>query len=148
MATEVCLESVLGFGRFENFTGKELLDRDDGISYLVWVYNRTDIPMDARIVNHLQGLGLISRTMVRSNSKIDGPRHDSNPRNKELAEAAFQAFRASRGMLIDEVTGKRLAETIRRQSVMMQERFSATINKEISGWENEDDPFADERLYY
>jgi len=117
MANEVQLTEPLGFGRFENFTGAELLARQDGVEYLVWVYNRTDIPMDARIVNQLIQLGLVSISLQRANSKNCSVRFDSNPSRRSWAEEAFKLFQQNRHTIKDEASGDRVAKMINKSKL-------------------------------
>lgn len=114
MANEVQMEEPLGFGRYENFTGAEMLKREDTIAYLVWVYNRTDIQMDSRIVAELVKLGLVSVSLERRNSKDCNTRFDRNPYRKRKAEQAFEIFTANRATIKDESSGDRVAKMIKR----------------------------------
>lgn len=114
MANEVQMMEPLGFGRFATFTGAQMLEREDCISYLVWIYNRTDIPMDGRIVSELVKRGLVSLSLQRKNSKDCSARFDRNPERRAAAEAAFETFRANRASINNEASGDRVAKMIKR----------------------------------
>lgn len=124
MVNEVQMMEPLGFGRFANFTGAQMLERQDAIEYLVWIYNCTDISMDGRVVAELVKHGLVSVSLQRKNSKDCSVRFDRNPDRKARAQQAFKLFQQNRHTIKDESSGDRLAKMITKSplhSYLVQE---------------------------
>ncbi|QEA10918.1 hypothetical protein [Vibrio phage vB_VpS_CA8] len=68
----ITLRETIQFGRFRGCTGAELMKSSDGTSYLVWIYNNTDIQIESSIVNTLAAHGLVKLDAVRKNQKAGG----------------------------------------------------------------------------
>lgn len=69
MSNIITLREKLTFGKHAGTTGAQLLKSEEGTNYLVWIYNNTDIQIDANIVNTLASLGLVNLKMQRLNSR-------------------------------------------------------------------------------
>ncbi len=72
MANIITLTEKLTFGKYIDCTGHELMQSRIGTRYLVWIWNNTDIPMDAHIAHALVSQGLVSRDVERRNSRQGG----------------------------------------------------------------------------
>lgn len=114
MCNEIKMDVKLGFGRYETFTGQQLLEREDGTDYLVWAYTKTDIPMCGRVVAELVKRGLVSLSLNRTNSK------DMNHFHDPLSLKAFEVFSANRHTIKDEHTGDRVAKMINRWPILLR----------------------------
>lgn len=68
----ITLRETIQFGRFRGCTGAELMKSCDGTSYLVWIYNNTDIQIESSIVNTLAAHGLVDMQLKRRNQKAGG----------------------------------------------------------------------------
>lgn len=68
----ITLRETIQFGRFRGCTGAELMKSGDGTSYLVWIYNNTDIQIESSIVNTLAAHGLVDMQLKRRNQKAGG----------------------------------------------------------------------------
>ncbi|UFK26991.1 hypothetical protein [Vibrio phage vB_VpaS_AL-2] len=68
----ITLRETIQFGRFRGCTGAELMKSSDGTSYLVWIYNNTDIQIESSIVNTLAAHGLVDMQLKRRNQKAGG----------------------------------------------------------------------------
>jgi len=93
MSNIVQMDEMLTFGKRQGWTGKQLLDDPSGRDYLVWVYNNTDIQIDARIVGVLKLMGLIEFKRIRLNSLIDGKRTILNESQMEMVQANIDKLR-------------------------------------------------------
>lgn len=72
MANIITLREPLTFGKHSGLTGQQLMKSEDGTKYLVWIWNNTDIQMDAHIVNALAAHGFIDLKVERRNSRDGG----------------------------------------------------------------------------
>jgi hypothetical protein len=70
MGNCIQLRTEINFGRFKGCTGAELLKSNEGTEYLVWVYEKTDIPLESSIYCTLVSLGLIEPGIERVNSDV------------------------------------------------------------------------------
>ncbi|QIW90737.1 UNVERIFIED_ORG: hypothetical protein GCAPEGMB_00418 [Vibrio phage V07] len=74
----ITLRETIQFGRFRGCTGAELMKSGEGTSYLVWIFNNTDIQIEAPIVNTLAAQGLVKLDTERRNQKAGGAQLDTN----------------------------------------------------------------------
>ncbi|MBG89584.1 MAG: hypothetical protein CMO80_22175 [Verrucomicrobiales bacterium] len=93
MANIVQMDEPLTFGKRQGWTGKQLLKDPSGCNYLAWVYNNTDIQIDARIVGVLKLMGLIEFKRIRLNSLIDGKRTILNESQMEMVQDNIDKLR-------------------------------------------------------
>lgn len=105
---EILLEEVIEFGKMRGSTGSEALKSNS--SYICWIYNNTDIPIDSRIVVQLIAQGRIKADVTRVNSKV----HES-------IKGAANPF-----VIQDKETCREFADKLRSEMVR--------IRKEISEW--------------
>lgn len=72
MANIITLREEITFGKHSGLTGQQLMKSAEGTDYLRWIWNNTDIPMDANMVVALEAHGFISRDVKRRNSRDGG----------------------------------------------------------------------------
>ncbi len=72
MANIITLNEEITFGKHAGCTGRQLMQNAEGTHYLKWIWNNTDIPMDAHIAHALVSQGLVSRDVERRNSRQGG----------------------------------------------------------------------------
>ncbi|MFW0778543.1 MAG: hypothetical protein ACN2B6_12580 [Rickettsiales bacterium] len=65
----IALREELKFGKHKGTLVSDLLDFPEGIGYLVWCYNNTDIQIEDCIKSELYKLGLINPRLERKNSR-------------------------------------------------------------------------------
>lgn len=68
----ITLRETIQFGKFRGCTGAQLMKSGEGTSYLVWIFNNTDIQIESSIVNTLAAQGLVKLDAVRKNQKAGG----------------------------------------------------------------------------
>lgn len=133
----ITIREALTFGKYKGLTGAELLKSAEGKDYLHWVFTKTDIKMEAAIVDVLHVHGVVDKYSSRGNSlggEVKTPlkqwgcigdaiKHEARVRNRqELNGAYIEAITVRTNPELRVMSHKCAGQDVRNYSELVKKR--------------------------